>query len=81
MMKVGVDKIKIGEKKRKFSYCNVKYDRNGWADASKYLPADYDLLFLKMKDGEIISGWSYGNKWDGLNLKVDHEVQYWMKNV
>lgn len=79
MMKVGRDYIKVGQRERKFSYLDIKLDINGWADAKKYMPADYDLMFIKVRNKNISCGWSVGNKWDGLNLKKDDEIMYWKK--
>jgi hypothetical protein len=79
MMKVGRDYIKVGEKERKFAYRDIQFDPDGWADAKKFLPADYDLMFLKIKDKKSSCGWSVGTKWDGLKLNQDDEILYWKK--
>lgn len=78
MMKVGRDYIEVVRRK-KFDYRDVEFDADGWADAKKYLPADYDLMFLKVKDKKSVSGWHVGKKWDGLRLKKDDEILYWKK--
>ena len=76
-MKVGLSFVdKNTGKKRKVKYSDVKYDLCDWADASKYLPADFDLLYLKTKDKTYV-GWSQGKKWDGLNVPKDINVLYW----
>lgn len=80
MMKVGRDYIKIGEKERKFSYRDILYDPDGWGDTKKYLPADYDLMLLKIKDKKISYGWIFMTKWEGLKIKQDDEILYWKKN-
>jgi len=72
MYKVGLPRSNI--------YTNVEYDRDGWADAKRFLPADYDLCHLKIQGKKTISGWSTGNKWDGLNLKPQDEVLFWKIN-
>jgi len=79
MIKVGRDKIQVGEKVRKFSYRDIPFDPDGWADAKKYLPADYDLMFLNIKDKKSSCGWSVGNKWDGSKLENTDEILYWKK--
>lgn len=75
---------KVGSKivgsKYYFGYNNVKYDKNGWADAKKYLPGEYDLLKVKLKSGVIKSAWLSNNKFDGLKLKDDEEVLFWTRN-
>ncbi len=80
MLKVGKDRIvdsKTG-KERLFSYRDIEYDFDSWADASKYLPADCDLMHLKTETNTM-SGWSCGELWDGLRLKPDCKVLYWKK--
>jgi len=79
MMKVGRDYIKVGEKERKFSYRDIQFDPDGWADAKKFLPADYDLMFLKVKDQKNTYGWSVGNAWEGLKLQSTNEILYWKR--
>ncbi len=80
--KVGLDVVKYeknGEpKKRKFSYQDVQYDEDKWVGAKKFLPADFDLLFMKTKD-KTYPGWSVGKKWDGLNVPENLEVLYWKR--
>jgi hypothetical protein len=76
--KVGVDIVE-GIKNRKFSYRDVRYKRDGWADARKYRPADFDLMFLMFKDKGCLPGWSVGKKWDGLEIDPDDKVLYWKR--
>jgi hypothetical protein len=82
-MKVGLDEVydeKTG-KKRKFTYSDVEYDADKWVDASKFLPADFDLVFIKsLSRKEAISGWSIGKKWDGLHIKPEEKILFWKKN-
>ena len=68
------------ECKKEFNYNEVHY-KDGWADAKKYLPRDFDLVALKLKSGITRMGWSNGNTWDGAKL-TDAEkpdVLYWKK--
>lgn len=81
-MKVGETKF-FDEKKgkeRKFTYNDVQYDPDKWADASKFLPGDFDLVFLKV-DGQKkkVPAWSNGQKWDGANFREEYNVLYWKK--
>lgn len=67
---------------RKFRYKDVKTDLDGWADATKYLPQDYDLLFLKVhRHGmtHIISGWYQETKWFGVKLRKYDSVVQWKR--
>lgn len=61
----------------KTEYRHVTYDEDGWADASKWLPADYDLVFMKTERGPTLPGWSYGNGFEGMRLKSTDKVLYW----
>lgn len=60
-------------------YRDVKADIDGWVDAKVYLPADFDLVYMKIKGKPTIVGWSVGKEWIGLRLKDDDEVLYWKK--
>ena len=75
MMKVGRDIVQMGEKVRKFLYSDVKYDADGWAEAKKFMPADYDLVFMKTEK-KTYNGWASGKIWDGLKIP-DEPVLYW----
>lgn len=79
MKKVGKDKIQVGEKLRKLAYRDISFDNDGWVDAKEYVPTDYDIVFLNIKNKKISCGWSIGLKWYGLNLKEDDEVLYWKR--
>jgi hypothetical protein len=81
VIKVGQSVVNIltTGKKRKLSYMDVDYDPDGWADAKKFFPADFDLMLLKTKE-KTYPGWAVGKKWDGLNVKKDIEVLYWKRN-
>lgn len=45
----------------------------------EYLPDDYDIMYLKIKNKPSSHGWISGNNWDGLKIKPDDEVLYWKK--
>lgn len=62
-----------------FRYCQVIYEEDNWADSTKYLPADFDLVFLKTDKG-IKNGWHTGIGWDGKNVKADEKVYLWKLN-
>lgn len=83
-MKVGRDQV-INEKtgkNRKFAYSDVVYDKNGWADAKKFLPLDFDLLFLKIKGKQkIFSGWHNDKHWEGSKINRKDDILFWKKNV
>jgi hypothetical protein len=64
-----------------FSYHQVTKDEDGWVDASLFLPADYDLLYLKIKGKKgTIRGWISGHEWDGLKYKSGDVVELWKKS-
>ncbi len=79
MMKIGKDSVEGGNKRRKLSYKDIVTEPEQWIDAHKCLPADYDLVDIKVKGKGIISGWSVGRKWEGLRLKNSDEVLEWKK--
>ena len=81
MMKVGKDIIvdKKTNKIRKLSYRDVEYGIDAWVDANKYLPADFELLYLKI-DNSIYCGWLNGTKWDGKMVNEKHKINYWKRH-
>lgn len=79
MIRVGRDKIQTETKIRKAIYNDCSYDADGWADASKFLPLEYDLVLMKIKDKKTQIGWVSFNQWDGLKFGKTDEVLYWKK--
>lgn len=66
---------------RAFSYINIYFDNEKWADASKFLPGDFDLCYCKVKgESRILPGWHTGFSWDGSKIKPSHEILYWKLN-
>lgn len=63
---------------RKAEYRDCKFDIDGWADSKKYLPKDFDLVYMKTKD-KTCHGWHCGNIWDGLKIQPEYNVLYWKK--
>ena len=56
--------------KKEYMYSLVKFDDDKWADASKFLPADYDLVWCQIENKDkALSGWHTGTCWDGLHIK------------
>lgn len=83
-MKVGRDKVTYmkgdEQKERKFAYRDVEYDKYDWVDASKYLPADFDLMHMRTDKDKTYAGWHATNTWMGLRLPEDEKVLYWKRN-
>lgn len=68
----------------KFTYNHVRFDKNGWADAKKYLPADFDLVQMKvLRDGRerTYNGWINGEKWEAVRQRERDEVLFWKQNT
>lgn len=63
----------------RYTYRDVIYDDKGWADTTKYLPLDYDLILAKDDRGHVYSGWYNGFSWDGKNLTEDHNILFWKR--
>lgn len=85
MIKIGTPKgTKINSKGQcvtvDYAYSDVTFDEDGWADAKLFMPGDFDLCHLKIKDKKTKPGWASGNKWDGLNVTLDDEILYWKIN-
>ncbi len=83
-MKVGYDVIfdKKKQKQRKVNYLDVHYDEDKWVDATKFLPEDFDLLYLKLSNiKKVLPGWSNGKQFEGANIPKDSKVLYWKRNT
>lgn len=77
MLKVGLSKNP--DTNRILNYPQVKYDLDGWADASVYLPKEFDLVYLRCEESnKTVRGWFCGKYWDGLRYK-DQKVLYWKR--
>ena len=61
-----------------YSYADIQFN-DGWAETSKFLPRDFDLVYGKTSNGEIKSCWLSGSKWDGLRVKNDDIIMCWRK--
>jgi hypothetical protein len=80
MQKVGTKLHETGD--YRFTYPMVKYDSDGWADASKYHPIDFDLLYLKIEGKKgTFRGWCSGNRWDGSKLECKDKILYWKRST
>ena len=79
MMRVGIcyDCMKP---EKEYGYKDVLYDRDGFANVKHYLPKEYDLCLLKLKDKKKFKmGYHTGMTWDGLKLFTTDEVIGWMR--
>jgi len=52
------------------------FDKEGWADAEKYKPIEYDLVELKDKQGKKQNGWWTGYHWD-YGIKKINTITHW----
>ena len=65
----------------RYPYRFVKFDINGWADSSKFLPADFDICFCQiMGRDKPIPAWHSGFGWDGYRFKPEYQVLKWKLN-
>lgn len=89
IQKVGKSKIKLKNvfrngkeiKERVFAYRDVFFDPDGWADASRFLPEEYDLVLLKYDTERTTCGWLSGTTWEGLRHNPDQQVLYWKRKL
>lgn len=82
MLKVGISKIGEGKGKTKnkfLDYASIPYDKDGYADAMKYCPSNYDLLQMVTDGGRIRMGWWTGNEYYSRKLKPEESVIAWKK--
>lgn len=83
MIKVGTHYDGISAKgkevKKHYTYGHVIYEKDGWADPEKFLPEDFDMVWLNIKGKEPITGWINGKTWVGFRLKPLDKVLSWKK--
>ena len=72
---------KLNHIKVLYTYNDVEYDIDGWADCMKYLPADFDLVYLRLERERTIPGWISGTNWDAIRLKSTDKVLYWKRKM
>ena len=70
------DKLPDG---KKITYAMVDADEDGWSPSTEFLPAPFDLCYLKTLSGTK-TGWHTGQSWDGRNVESDEKVIYWKRN-
>lgn len=66
-------------KPERWSYADAEYDQKGWANTEEYLPAEFDLCYLKTDTGRILKGWYTGHGWYGLNVLETHKIKLWKR--
>lgn len=75
--------IRVGCKKPEggyvYTYSDVCFDKDGWADATEFLPDEYDLCHLKTETTTKI-GWFCGNGWDGKTIEKWDKIVKWKRN-
>ena len=61
--------ILVDDKCKLLDYSRVEYDKRGFADASRFLPIEFELCNLKTTIGTIVPGW-----WDGVSF-YSHKIK------
>jgi hypothetical protein len=64
-----------------YTYKDIQYDDDLWADTTKYLPQDFDLIYMKLKKGKTLPGWINKTRWCGLRLQITDEVIFWKRHT
>lgn len=76
--------IQVGTHKpgtdRPYTYTDVFFDKDGWADSDDFRPVTYDLMLLRDENNRTIVGWYTGSGWDGLRYK-GQEVKHWKRKL
>lgn len=78
-MKVGKDFVQGTEKK--VAYKDVYKNVNEWVNASKYIPIDYDLVMVRLSNGDLTYGWAQGSTWQGVLITPETRVIAWKKKL
>jgi len=70
---------KDSQKPIQYTYKDIEYDLEGWANGQKFLPEDFDLVHMRLKREKTVPGWISGSSWFGLRLKSDDVVVRWKR--
>lgn len=62
---------------RKATYSDVKFDQYGWTSVNDYMPMAFDLVYMRLNNGKMITGWQHDGIWEGLGLKEEDSVTKW----
>lgn len=78
--------LKVGDSqvlgtKGNILYKQIPCDQFGWIDANVCLPADYELMHLKVHGKKNTVGWCVGRNWDGRVLESEDVVTHWKRNM
>ena len=71
----------ISLKKRypRIIYSEIPTDLDGWVDPDKYKPVTYDLIYILLATGKVISGWWNGKEWYSRRMKKEDVIVKWKK--
>lgn len=75
------EKIRNGDKTKTiyYTYPDVKTEADGWVNPEKYLPADFDLVWLQTEKGKTYPGWYAGAGWDGRQYDRTDRIVRWKR--
>lgn len=63
-------------------YSNVPATTDGWVLDTRFLPADGDLMDLKIEGlSKTFPGWWNGRQWTGLKIKEDYKIIGWKRRM
>lgn len=69
----------IAEKTNTFVYKKTFFDKEGWADATKYRPIPFDIVLLKTERDKELCGWWNKVRWVGLRLTRSDKITKWKR--
>jgi len=67
------------EKVNSFRYLLTRFNKEGWADASKSLPIPFDLVTVWTNTDKKVAAWWNKTKWEGLRLRDQDKVLFWKR--
>lgn len=79
MLKVGHSIVPFKGKTRLLGYDLIDYQDDGFADANKYIPNDFDMCFLTTSLGKRMNGWWTGQEFYSIRLLPGDVIVSWRK--
>jgi len=71
-------------KKYAFTYKEVTYNVDGWADPKKFKPLAFDLVAIRvLRKGKEVgyNGWWSGGAWEAKRKKAEDKVIAWKRKA
>lgn len=67
--------------RKQITYADTGCDDDGWVDANKFVPVDFDLVLVRTDKDKTKPGWYCGQRWDGRRISSDEKILFWKRQM